>query len=75
MPPHAYRLTPHAQTRMTEREINPWHVIRALARRGTTRMDGRAIHFDSRSRVIVITDPRRSVIVTVYRACRQQRGQ
>lgn len=71
----AYRLTPHAQHRMAQRAINPWHIIRALSKRRMLRSDGRAIHVDQRSRVVVITDPQRAVIVTVYRACRRSGGQ
>jgi hypothetical protein len=71
----AYRLTPHAQARMAQRHINPWHVLRAVSKRGAARLDGRAIHFDQRSRVTVITDPHDAVIVTVYRAGRRTQEQ
>lgn len=75
MSPHAYRLSAHANHRMAQRGINPWHVLRALSKRSALRLDGRAIHFDQRSRVTVITDPRIAVIVTVFRAGRREGGQ
>lgn len=64
----AYLMTPHAIERMRERRIKPMHVLRALTKRGTYMgRTGRIAHYDGPSQVIVVTDPQRNLIITVYR--------
>lgn len=61
----AYRLSQHAQQRMTQRRINPWHVIQALSKTPRRRMDNTLMYVTQR--VTVIANPQTAMIVTVYK--------
>lgn len=63
-----YRITKHAQRRIRSRDLPVEHVYAALFG-GTVvpRPGGCQAHIDDRSRVAVIVDPNRRMVVTAFR--------
>lgn len=66
-----FRLSHHANRRMTEREIDPLAVCNALECEGVRQISGTMLHVHRKSRTGVVVNPQNNTIVTVMRVKRK----